>query len=222
MVKNTPPDATMLLRTQCPHCPGVLNHLSELVKAGELGSLSIINVEHHPDDAKAYGVRSVPWVKIDDYELTGAQDIGALRQRIKWAMNATSLAGEFDSWLSGAQVEKVINAIHEKPESISVIVELLRDPATVLSTRIGIGVVMEEFAGSNMLKQLIPVLGELSDHNDRRVRTDSLHYLGLTESEEAIPVLERYLANSTKNDEAQEVAEESLETLIKLKERRHE
>ncbi len=215
MSNNTPPDAIMLLGTHCPHCPAVLKHLSELVKAGDLGRLNIINLEQRPDAAKKYGVRSVPWVKIGKYELTGAQDISALRQRIEWSINDSFLAGEFDYWLSEAQVEKAIEHINKAPESISAIVELLGDPATVLSTRIGIGVIMEEFTGSDMLKKLIPVFGELAKHEDRRIRTDALHYLGLTQSKDAVAVLKHYLDTTDKNDdsETREVAEDSLDEL---------
>ena len=218
MSNTTPPDAVMLLGTHCPHCPAVLKHLSALVKAGDLGRLKIINLEQHPDDAKKYGVRSVPWVKIGKYELTGAQDVNTLRQRIEWSMRDSSLAGEFDYWLSEAQVEKAIEYINKEPESISAIVELLGDPATVLSTRIGIGVVMEEFSGSDMIKQLIPVFADLTQHDDSRIRTDSLHYLGLTQSVDAIAVLKHYLDNLLDNnasadDGTREVAEDSLEEL---------
>ena len=211
MSEQSPPDAVMLLGTRCPHCPAVLKHLSELVKTGELGRLNIINFEQHPEDAQQYGVRSVPWVKIGKYELTGAQELSALRQRIKWAMKDSSLAGEFDYWLSEAQVDKAIDYINNNPESISAIIELLGDPATVLSTRIGIGVIMEEFTGTDMLKQLIPTLAELAQHDDIRIRTDSLHYLGLTHSKEAISVLEQYIDDS--NNEISETAKDSLEEL---------
>ncbi len=212
MATNTPPDAIMLLGTHCPHCPAILKHLAELIKTGEIGRLNIVNLEQHPEGAQQYGVRSVPWVRIGKYELSGAQDIKALRQRIEWAMKDSSLAGEFDYWLSEAQVEKAIEYINKEPKSISAIVELLSDPATVLSTRIGIGVIMEEFAGTDMLHQLIPTFAELTQHDDSRIRTDALHYLGLTQSKEAIPILEQYIKTHG-SDEISEVAADSLEEL---------
>ncbi|MEE9352084.1 MAG: thioredoxin family protein [Thiotrichaceae bacterium] len=214
MDKSTPPDVIMLLGTHCPHCPAILKHLAELIKTGEIGRLNIVNLEQHPEDAQEYGVRSVPWVRIGKYELSGAQDIKALRQRIEWAMKDSSLAGEFDYWLSEAQVEKAIEHINKEPKSISAIVELLGDSATVLSTRIGIGVIMEEFAGTDMLQQLIPTFAELTQHDDSRIRTDALHYLGLTQSKEAIPILEQYIKTHG-DDEISEVAADSLEELGK-------
>jgi len=206
------PDAIMLLGTSCPHCPGVLKHLSLLIKTGEIGRLQIINLEQHPEEAQEYGVRSVPWVRIGTYELSGAQDLAALKQRVEWAKKDTSLAGEFDYWLSEAQVDKALEYIKKEPESISSIIELLGDSATVLSTRIGIGVIMEEFAGSEMLKQLIPDFTKLANHEDQRIRADVLHYLALTESKKAIPILEEHI-----NDKDSEVAEVAIDSLEELR-----
>ena len=211
MPEKKPPDAIMLLGTSCPHCPGVLKYLSQLIKTGEIGRLQIINLEQHPEEAQEYGVRSVPWVKIGKYKLSGEQDLAALQQRVTWANKDTSLAGEFDYWLSEAQVDKALDHIKKEPESISSIMELLGDSATVLSTRIGIGVIMEEFAGSEMLKQLIPDFAKLANHDDQRVRADVLHYLALTESQKAIPILETHI--NDKDSEVAEVASDSLEVL---------
>lgn len=212
MAENTsPPDATMLLGTHCPHCPSVLKHLAELIKTGELGRLHIINLEQHPDEAQQYGVRSVPWVKIGKYELSGAQELSALRQRIQWANQQASLTGEFDHLLSEAQAEKVLDRIKSQPETMAAIIELLGDPATVLSTRIGIGVVMEEFAGTELIQQQIPVFAKLATHKDARIRADVLHYLGLTHSKEAIPILQQHIED--KDPEVREAAVDSLEAL---------
>ncbi len=211
MTEKAPPDAIMLLGTSCPHCSDILQYLSQLIKSGDLGRLQIINLEHHPEAAQKYGVRSVPWLKIGKYELSGAQDLAALQQRVEWANKDTSLAGEFDYWLSEAQVDKAIDHIKKQPESISSIIELLGDSATVLSTRIGIGVIMEEFAGSQMLQQLIPDFAQLAHHDDPRVRSDVLHYLALTESVKAIPILENHV--NDKDSEVSEVASDSLEEI---------
>ena len=50
----------MLLGTHCPYCPTVLKGLGELVKSGVVGKLEAVNIELHPDIARALGVRSVP------------------------------------------------------------------------------------------------------------------------------------------------------------------
>jgi glutaredoxin len=64
----TVPDALMILGTHCPHCPAVLKNLCRLLEEGKLGKLQVINLEQHPEEAKKYGVRSVPWVRIGHNE----------------------------------------------------------------------------------------------------------------------------------------------------------
>jgi HEAT repeat protein len=91
------------------------------------------------------------------------------------------------------------------------IMTLLGDPGTILSTRIGIGVVFEEFAGTELLKKLIPELGELTEHNDQRIRADAYHYLGMTNDKSAIPFIETGKEDS--NLEVREIAADSLNLL---------
>ena len=57
------PDALLFLTRQCPHCPLVLASLCELVKRGAIGRLQVVNIEAHPEEAQAIGVRSVPWLR---------------------------------------------------------------------------------------------------------------------------------------------------------------
>ena len=69
---------------------------------------------------------------------------------------------------------------------------LLVDTGTVLSTRIGTGVVFEEFAGSALIKSLIPNLGVTADNS-------------------AIPFLEA--GKNDKDREIKEIIAGSLESL---------
>lgn len=211
---NTPqhaPHALILIGTHCPHCPTVLSHLSEMVKHGDLASLKVINIEQAPEEAQARHVRSVPWIKIGDYTLTGLQTRDALQQRVQWSKDTESLQGQFDTWLSDGRADEVIDAIKQTPESLRAIMALLGDPATVLSTRIGIGVVMEDFAGSEWLNAQLPTLMQFSQHEDDRIRADACHYLGMTRNPDAQAPLEKCLDDT--NEEVREIAADSLEAL---------
>ncbi len=211
------PSATMLLSSHCAHCPGVLDSLSQMIKDGDIGELKIINLEQNPEAMNTYKVRSVPWVKIGKHELTGAQTLEALQQRAAWAKkelndsDAENTSAEFDYLLSEGQADKVIEIIKTDHSKIEAIMALLGDSGTVLSTRIGIGVVFEEFAGSDLLKSLIAKLGKLTKHSDQRIRADAYHYLGLTQDQSAIP----YLKNHTDENDAEilEIIADSLEEL---------
>ncbi|CAA6825628.1 MAG: Unknown protein [uncultured Thiotrichaceae bacterium] len=208
------PEAILLVGTHCPHCESVLQHASKLVKHGEFSQLTVHNVDQQPDVIQQYQVRSVPWIRIGQYELTGAQTYDALLQRVQWVKEQRKLEGEFDYLLSEAQADKVLGRLHQKPEQMQAIIKLLGDSATVLSTRIGIGVVVEEFAGTPTLQEYIPQLSELSQHKDARIRADACHYLGLTESQIAIEPLEN-CQNDT-DPEVREVVVDSLEILREI------
>ena len=216
---NKAPEATMLLSSSCAFCPSVLDSLAKMIKSGELSRLQVINLEQNPEAMQQYKVRSVPWVRIGAHELTGSQTLEALQQRAQWALdaansddkNASNPVADFDFLLSDGQVDKVIQALQKDESGFSAIMELLGDTGTVLSTRIGIGVVFEEFAGSNVVKSLIYKLGEFSKHEDSRIRADAFHYLGMTADKSAIAILEA--GKDDKDKEVREIITDSLEEL---------
>lgn len=213
------PDALMLLSSHCAFCPAVLDSLAKLVKEGELGSLQVINLEQRPDAMQKYGVRSVPWVRIGKYELSGAQTLEALRQRIQWSQqdlqsDEKNLVAEFDFLLSDGQADKVIDTIKKDPAAFDAILTLLGDPGTVLSTRIGLGVVFEEFAeqdNARLIRKQIEELSKLTRHKDPRIRADAYHYLGMTGDPSLIPLFEK--GKDDENEEVREIVNDSLEVL---------
>jgi len=216
---NQAPEATMLLSSHCAFCPSVLDSLSKMIKSGELSHLSVINLEANPGAMQKYNVRSVPWVRIGKHELSGSQTLEALQQRVQWALddqNSTdketvNSVADFDHLLSEGQVNQVVDAIQQDEKNISNILELLGDSGTVLSTRIGIGVVFEELARTELIQSLIPQLGELTKHEDSRIRADAFHYLGMTADKNAVPFLE---AGKDETDtEIKEIIRDSLEEL---------
>jgi len=224
------PKAIMLLSSSCAFCPTVLDSLSKMIKSGELSSLEVINLEQNPDAMQEYNVRSVPWVRIATHELSGSQTLEALQQRAKWAMDDENLQGDdadetkgksknlvvdFDFLLSDGQVNKVVAALRKNESDFKHIMTLLGDVGSVLSTRIGIGVVFEEFAGSKIIKTLIPQLGEFTLHEDSRIRADAFHYLGMTADKSAISFLEagKKDSNNTNDEEIKEIIVDSLEEL---------
>ena len=211
MTDNSNIEAILIISSSCPHCPSVLAHMSSLIKSGDISQLTIINLEKQPLAAKKYDVRSVPWVKIGNQKLQGLQTLEALKQKIEWAKQEQTLAADFDFLLSDGQAGKVTEQIQQHPEKISAILELLADEGTVLSTRIGIGVVMEDFAGSDLLKSIIPLLGKLTKHKNALIRSDACHYLGLSNDPIARPLLQACLNDD--NEDVREIAQDSLDDL---------
>lgn len=209
--ETQPPDALMLLSTHCAHCPSVLDSLAELVKQGVLARLEVINLELRPDIAQELGVRSVPWVRIGPFELTGERSLAEFRQ---WAQTSATHQGireYIETMLAEGEVERVLAMIAKDTGVMARVIELLDFADEKLNVRLGIGVIMEEYEGRSLLQEYIPLLGKLTRHADPRVRGDACHYLALSHSTNArefiLPLLQDESAD------VREVAAESLPTL---------
>ena len=205
------PDALLLLSAHCPHCPGVLSALAELLKQGVIGRLEAVNLERHPEVGQALGVRSVPWIRIGRIELAGVHGKAELAA---WAAKADSeegMADWFHTLLKEGQLPKVQAMIEAEPGSLAAVLPIVGNVEASLNVRLGAGVLFEEFAGSDALRALLPRLGELSQHADARVRADACHYLGLSADIAARRWLEDRLADD--DADVREIATESLQAI---------
>ncbi len=203
------PDALMLLAPGCPHCPGVLEGLSRLLKEGVIGRLEAVNVEVHPGRAQELGVRGVPWVRIGPYELEGAVTLDELRRWAEADESLDGLAAYFLDLLKTGRRAKVEALARQKPERLQALVQLLADPEASMAVRLGIGAVLEEFQGTPVGQAMVPGLGELTRHSDRLVRADACHFLSLIGGEEIRPIMEACLDDP--DPEVREIAAETLE-----------
>ena len=211
---STPPDALMLLGTHCPHCPSVLNGLATLVKTGTIGSLKVINIEQRPELARDLGVRTVPWVRLGPFELEGLHSETELK---KWAENASSEAGMaawLDELLSNGNIGKATRLVQSTPDAIHALLALFANPEIQLNTRIGISAIMEELENSTLLKSVVDKLGELTRHEDARIRGDACHYLALSGAPGAARYIKPLLQDQ--DPDTKELAAESLQTLEEL------
>ncbi len=202
------PDALLLISTHCPHCPAMLAALAELVKQGTIGRLEAVNLEQRPEVGEALGVRSVPWLRIGRIELAGVHSKTELAE---WAAKADSEAGVADWFhllLKEGQLPRAQAVIEAAPALLAAVLPIVGNVEASLNVRLGAGVLLEHFAGSDTLRALLPRLGELSQHADARVRADACHYLGLTADAGAEPWLEARV-----NDEDADVSEIAAESL---------
>ena len=205
------PDALLLLSTHCPHCPAVLAALAELVKQGAIGRLEAVNLEQHPEAGQSLGVRSVPWIRIGRIELSGVHSKAELAG---WAAKADSEAGVADYFhmlLKEGQLPRAQAMIEADPALLAAVLPIVGNVDASLNVRLGAGVLLEEFAGSDTLRALLPRLGELSQHADARVRADACHYLGLTADAAARPWLEARIGDE--DADVREIAAESLQNI---------
>jgi hypothetical protein len=188
-----------------------LEGLSQLVKTGELGRLEVVNITIHPDTAQQLGVRSVPWCRIGPFELEGAQSPTELTKWTQHATAGTGLDGYYTHLLETQRPHKVAATVEQNPSSLSALLNLLEDPQTPMSARIGIGVVLEGLHGNPILRHALPVLRKLATSSEANIRADTAHYLGLTDANEALVTLRQLLHDD--HPDVREIAAESIETL---------
>jgi len=205
------PDALLLLSTHCPHCPAMLASLSELLKQGKIGRLEAVNLEQHPEIGQALGVRSVPWTRIGRIELSGVHSAAELAEWAAKADSETGMADWFHLLLKEGQLPKAQVMIEAEPELLAAVLPIVGNVEASLNVRLGAGVLLENFAGTDTLRALLPRLGELSQHNDARVRADACHYLGMTGEAAARPWLDPRLTDE--DADVREIAAESLQAI---------
>lgn len=204
-------DALFCLSTRCPHCPAMLGILGDLVKAGRLGRLEVVNLEVYPEIAGTLGVRSVPWVRLGRFEFAGLRTRAELEQWIVRATHPDAMADYLHAQLRDGHFADVVAMVRRDPEALSALLPIVANPEASINVRIGAGGVFEEFAGQVPMQQLTDRLGALSRHADPRVRADACHYLSLTGSPSARPYLRERLADEDVS--VREIAAESLEAL---------
>ena len=205
------PDALLLISTHCPHCPAMLSALADLLKQGAVGRLEAVNLEQHPEVGQAHGVRSVPWLRIGRIELAGVHGKAELAE---WAAKADSEAGMADYFhmlLKEGQLPRAQAMIEADPALLAAVLPIVGNVDASLNVRLGAGVLLENFAGSETLRALLPHLGELSQHEDARIRADACHYLGLTGDAAARSWLDARLKDG--DADVREIATESLQNI---------
>lgn len=207
----TPPDALLFITPGCPHCATVLHGLSELVKQGLIGQLTVVDVAAHPEQAAEYGVRAAPWLRLGPFTLTGAHKPAELRQWAEWASGEEGTAHYVEHLLKQGSYKQAAAFIDADTHRLKPLLAIVADPRTNIGVRLGISALLEAHANSPSLQNLLPQLAELTRHADHRVRADACHLLGLTGSAAARTYVEVCL-NDT-HEEVREIAKEAMEEL---------
>ncbi|MBU0753258.1 MAG: HEAT repeat domain-containing protein [Gammaproteobacteria bacterium] len=205
------PDALLLVVASCPHCPAVLASLSAMAKDGDIGRLEVVNVAVHPEVAEALGVRSLPWVRIGPFELSGSRSRAEFEEWARRAGSAEGMADYFHTLLKDGELPRVRDMIAAEPALLSALLPIVANPEASINVRIGASVIFEAQAGSPALRALLPQLAELAAHGDARVRADACFYLGLSGAAEARPALQRCLADA--NGDVRDIATDALAEL---------
>ena len=206
-----PPDALLFITPGCPHCPVVLQGLSDLIKQAVIGQLTVVNVAAHPEMAEQYGVRAAPWLRLGPFTLTGAHSPVELRQWVEWSSNEAGIAHYVEHLLNSGQYKDAKAFIAEDTRRLKPLLAIVADPGKQIEVRVGVDALLEAYRNATPLQDLLPQLAELSRHADHRVRADACNLLGLSGSAEARPILRDCLNDI--HEEVREIAAESLQLL---------
>jgi len=206
-----PADATLLIRSRCPHCGSVAEALLRLTKSGKLARLEIVNLDQRPEPAQLLGARSVPWLKLGPFELIGARGLHELEH---WADHAAAGTGWPDyliELLSEQQLPRVVGLLKAEPQYLGALLDRMADEQLEMGARIAISAAVEDLAATPALKACVPQLVELTLSAHPQTRADACHFLGLAGDPSATPAVRRLL-----QDEHEDVREIALETLAIL------
>ncbi len=208
---DTLPKALLFTAPGCPHCPGVKASLEKLLLEGIIAELETISVSEEPARAEAYGVRSVPWLKLGEFILTGAQTPQQLRQ---WAERATNgdLGDYLQNLLTNGELTTAEDLIAQSPQHLPLLLSLLSQTDVPIQVRLGISAIIEGLEGQQSLQTLLPNLIEMSRHRDHRLRSDACHFLGLSHSADALPALQAKV--NDENSEVREIAAEAVALIL--------
>lgn len=201
----------MLMGTQCTYCGPMMQMLAELMKAGQIAELRIVNIENAPELAAELGVRSVPWLQIGPFELAGARSKQELSLWIKRASSFDGISDYLAEVLAEGNIKYANKLIHGYPQALENVIDLMADPEEKINVRLGVGVIIEDMAGSEAFKTIVPRLLDYLSSSDPRIRGDACHYLSLTKDRSLIPHIEKLL--SDENEEVREIAQDSLDEL---------
>ena len=172
-------DAQLFLSSLCPHCPIILAAMAELVKRGGIGRLEVVNLEAHPEAGAALGVRSVPWLRLGPFTLTGARSAAELEVWVRQTTAPEGMAWACHELLKTGDLHQVLELVAADTARLAALLPIVANPEASMHVGLGAGAVFEEYAGTPALRALIPALGALSTRDDARVRADACHYLGL-------------------------------------------
>ena len=215
MTPTTPLNADLFVATGCTHCPVVLNELSEQLKKGALASISITNIAVDNEKAAKLNIRSVPWFSLSNDNglmiFSGAHTPKEIQQWIKTAQQKDGMQLYIEDALKNGQLATVVQAIEIAPAGFTSIIHMLEDEETSMETRIGLDALVEDFAGTELLKNNIEAFKNIARGNNLRLQIDALHYIALAGDTKQKDFIQKFTQHA--DAQLKDAATEALETL---------
>ncbi len=206
-------EAKLLIAPDCPYCATMMNLLGDLLKEGRIARLLMINIAEQPDEAAKHNVRSVPWLKLGEMELTGAQTRTDLEHAIDMAVSNDGQQRFLFEQLKNGRLDEVAALIERDKSQLPDLVALLKGKEVPMTVRIGVSAILEGLQENpSVLNGILPELLELSAFPDETIRADACHFLSLTGGDKAVKRLQE--CTNDESSMVREVATESLEDIL--------
>ena len=200
--------ALLLTTPGCAHCAALKKILDKLVNEDKIDQLDVVDVTKQPDIAGQYGVKSVPWLQLGDFQFQGSMTEKELRQWVDDLSAPDDNSHYIKHLLTNGELNTVIQMVRDGKQDIMDLLPLVQEADLDYKVRLGISAVFEELEGDDRLKNIVDDLGELAGHESPRVRSDTAHFLVLTHSDNAIPYLQQLAKDE--NNEVREIAGDAL------------
>ncbi|MDT8281771.1 MAG: thioredoxin family protein [Gammaproteobacteria bacterium] len=211
LINNDAASVLMLMGPGCSYCGPMMQALTELMKAGKIAELRILDIQEHSELATELGVRSVPWLQIGPFELSGSRTKKEISLWLQRASGHQGLTEYIDEVLAEGNIAYAKKLIQHYPAALESVIDLMADADAKINVRLGVGVIIEELAATDQFKAVLPKLINYLSGDDARVRGDACHYLSLTNDVSVIPFIEKLL--SDESAEVREIAQDSLDEL---------
>lgn len=211
---NTLPHALLLIGPGCPYCQSMLQVLQEPIKQARLAELRIVNIAAQPETAADLGVRSVPWLKLGDFELEGAYSGKEINQWLDRASSAKGMADYFAELLGQGQRDKVLAYLHRYPQHTGALFILAADENGSVDTRVGVASVVEELAeqpGQIKLDEWFDTMLEMTRSSNPTIRADGAFFVSLSGHTQARAQLKAMLEDD--HPMVRDMVEDALEDL---------
>mgnify|MGYP001131293975 CR=1 FL=1 len=205
------PDALLFVTPDCPHCAMLRRGLDALVQQQLVGSVTVVDASAQPALAGEHGVRSVPWLELGPFTLTGAHSTAELRQWAEWAQGEAGTAHYIEHLLRQGEFKHARAFVAADAARLAIVLDMLAATALGIDVRLGVSALLERYAQHERLQALLPQLAGMARHADHRVRADACHLLGLTGSAAARAPLKARLEDGS--EEVREIAHEALQRL---------
>jgi len=188
--------------------------MHEMLEQSKIASLDLVDISTDLERAEQFGIRSVPWLKLNTLELQGSHSPDELAYWVEQAGLADGRQVLFDSLLEVGQLAQVEAMLRRDNSALSDLLVLFADQERQINVRIGASAVLEGFDGSGLLETIVEELGALTQHPDASTRTDACHILSFID----LPISKKYLqaALVDAHPDVRETAADSLEALQSL------